>query len=207
MKICCIHAELLVFPLLKPPSWISDFRLPHIVWEIASLNSSTLKTSDLPLKFCGYVVYRLRYKYFRFVSRHFGFLTSAFIAQYRGQRNFNRQPWKHMFSRWNFSAMLYTCWDISISSLRTAILDLWLPLTPQNIENSFIEFPDQENIDITVGIFSYLAYNQSYWFFKVFQKITASCSRHLGFLSEDIDAISVTFCSPTIFRKSQKHFG
>ena len=51
---------------------------------------------------------------------------------------------------------------------------------------------------------SYLAYNLSYWFFKVFQKISAICSRHLGFLSNNIDAISVPFYSPTIFRKSHK---
>ena len=40
----------------------------------------------------SYVVYRLRYEYFRFVSRHFGFLTSVFIAQYRKQRYLNPQP-------------------------------------------------------------------------------------------------------------------
>ena len=37
MQLCCIYAELLVFPLSKPPSWISDFRLHHTVWEIAFL--------------------------------------------------------------------------------------------------------------------------------------------------------------------------
>ena len=79
-QLCCIHAELSVFPLLKPPSWISDFRLHHTVWEIAFLNLSKLKTWELLLKFRSYVVYRLRYKYFRFVSRHFGFLTPACIT-------------------------------------------------------------------------------------------------------------------------------
>ena len=75
-----IYAELLVFPLLKPPSWISDFRLHHIVWKIAFLNSSTSETKGVALEFLSNDVFSLRYKYFRFVSRHFGFLTSACIT-------------------------------------------------------------------------------------------------------------------------------
>ena len=49
---------------------------------------------------------------------------------------------------------------------------------------------------------SYLAYKLSYWFFKVFQKITAICSRHLGFLSDNINAVILPLCSPTIFWRS-----
>ena len=71
----CIYAELLVFPLLKLPSWISDFRLHHTVWEIAFSNSSTSETWEMLLEFFSNDVYSLRYKYFRFVSQHFGFLT------------------------------------------------------------------------------------------------------------------------------------
>ena len=77
LQLCFIHSELLVFPLLKPPFWISDFRLHHTVWEIAFLNISTLKTWELLLEFCSYVVYRLRYKYFRFVGRHYFWLLLA----------------------------------------------------------------------------------------------------------------------------------
>ena len=49
---------------------------------------------------------------------------------------------------------------------------------------------------------SYLAYKLSYWFFKVFQKITAICRRHLGFLSDNINAVISPLCSPTIFWRS-----
>ena len=101
--------------------------------------------------------------------------------------------------------MLYTCWDISISSLRTAILDFWLPLAPHNIVYSFIEFLDQENMGRAVGIIQ-LSCNQTelLFFLKFFQKITAICSRHLKFLSDNIDAIIVSLCSPTIFKKSHQ---
>ena len=50
---------------------------------------------------------------------------------------------------------------------------------------------------------SYLAYNLSYWFVKVIKE-TCNCGRHLGFLSDNIDAIMVQFCSPTISRGSHQ---
>ena len=80
LQLCCTHVELLVFPLLKPPSWISDFRLHHTVWGIAFLNLSTLKTWELFLEFCSYVIYRLRY--FQFMRGHFGFLNFGFLTFY-----------------------------------------------------------------------------------------------------------------------------
>ena len=39
----------------------------------------------------------------------------------------------------------------SIFSLRAAILDFWLPLTPYNLENIFIEFLNLENMGRAVG--------------------------------------------------------
>ena len=63
---------------------ILDYRLPLALHSMGNrfLNSKTLETWELSLEFCRYVIYRLRYKYFRFVSRHFGFVTSACITLY-----------------------------------------------------------------------------------------------------------------------------
>ena len=70
----------------------------------------------------------------------------------------------------NLAAMLYTFWDISISSVKAAILDFWLPLAPHNIENIFIEFPNLEIWVEMLELCSYLAYILSYWFVEVFLK-------------------------------------
>ena len=78
--------------------------LPHAVLRLTLLSSTPLKTWVLPLEFSGYDVYRLRYKYFRFISHHLGFLISACIAQYREQLYLNPDTWKHMFNRRNFAA-------------------------------------------------------------------------------------------------------
>ena len=64
--------------------------------RLALLSSTPLQTLVLPLEFSGYDVYRLRYKYFRFISHHLGFLISACIAQYRKQLQSNTETWKHV---------------------------------------------------------------------------------------------------------------
>ena len=97
--------------------------------------------------------------------------------------------------------MLYTCWDIGISSLRTGILDYWLPLAPHNEINSFIEFLDRKNMGRAVGIMQLSCIQSELLVFKFLKKIICICSRHIEFLSDNIDAIFVTFRSPTIFRK------
>ena len=126
MLLCVMQAE------GKHPKWrltnkkysclsaaISNFwlGLPHTLLRLALLRSTPLKKWVLPLEISGYDVYRLRYKYFRFISHHLGFLISACIAQYREQLQSNSETWKHMFSRWNFAATLHTSWDISISGV------------------------------------------------------------------------------------------
>ena len=68
----------IIISLLKPPSWISDFCIHRTVWETTFLNSSTSEIWELLMEFFSDDVYSLRY--FWFVSRHFGFLTSAYIT-------------------------------------------------------------------------------------------------------------------------------
>ena len=50
---------------------------------------------------------------------------------------------------------------------------------------------------------SYIAYNLRYWFFKVLIE-TCICGRHLRFLSDNIDATIVPFCSPILSTKSRE---
>ena len=99
--------------------------------------------------------------------------------------------------------MLYICWNISTSSSWAVILDFWLSLAPHNIDNSFIEFLDLKIWVQPLKLCSYLAHNPSYRFFKVFffQKNTCICSRHLGFLGDNIGAIIVPLCSQTRSKK------
>ena len=120
---------------------------------MSPLNFSTLKTLLSPLEFFSYVVYRLRYKYFRFTSRHLGFSTAACVTQYWKCLNWFPWLWKHWCRRLNLSDLLYTCWDISISGLLAAILDFWLPLASHSIGNIFSEFLNLENMGVAVGIF------------------------------------------------------
>ena len=69
-----------------------------------------------------------------------------------GRKNWKYRPQKHGSYFWNSAVMLYTSWDISISGLWAAILDIWLPLASQSMKNIFIEFHNLENISVAVGI-------------------------------------------------------
>ena len=82
LQLCCIHAEILVFPLWEPPSWISDFRLHHTVWKIASLSSWTKQMWVVPLELCSYLAYNLSYCFLitAICSRHLGFLSDNIDA-------------------------------------------------------------------------------------------------------------------------------
>ena len=64
------------------------------------------------------------------------------------------RPQKHGKRRWNILSLSFTSWDIGISGLAAAILDLRLPLTPDNIETNFIEFPVSKNMGRPYSRFS-----------------------------------------------------
>ena len=151
---------------------------------MSSFNSWTLKTWVSALEFFSYVVYRLRYKYFRFVCRHLGFLSAACVTQYRKFVHWIPWPRKHWCRRWNFSAMLYTSWDISISGLCAAILDFWLPFASNSIRNIFIEFLNLENMDVAVGIFQLCYIHVEIWVFPLWGNIIVFCLlRNVGYCS------------------------
>ena len=123
-----------------------------------------------------------KHEYFLLRIRHLRLLIAACITQYWKYLQWIHQPLKHGSCRWNFSAMLYTCWDISISSLITAILDFWLPLAPYNIENSFIEFLDLENMGKVVGIMQLACIQSELLFFlKFFNKLLPFAAAILDF--------------------------
>ena len=68
-------------------------------------------------------IYKLRYKYFRFVSRHLGFPISACITQYEKKHNWIPQPWKHECCRWNFAVMLH---HTGIKKSFIVFLEAWI---------------------------------------------------------------------------------
>src|SRR5664279_4592341 len=83
--LCRLEAEIGIlygFGHYWPPSWISDFRFGRTALELSRLSCWTPKMWGLPLKSRFYLVYKLRYKYFRFIGRHLGFPTSGLVGQY-----------------------------------------------------------------------------------------------------------------------------
>ena len=62
---------------LTPPSLIFDIHRYRTVLQFVSPCCPTPKTWVSPLEFRSYVVYKLRYRYFRFEGRHFGCHTSG----------------------------------------------------------------------------------------------------------------------------------
>ena len=55
-------------------------------------------------------------------------VSSRFVVHYCNYSHWIARSRKHRYSRWNFIAIVYTGWDISISSYVAAILTFWLPL-------------------------------------------------------------------------------
>ena len=92
---------------------ILDFRLQLASHSMGNsfMNLSTFKTWDLFLKIFSYGVYRLRYKYFRFVSRHFVFLISACIT-YIVWRISSLNSFEHMSFAVGILQLCCICWDI-----------------------------------------------------------------------------------------------
>ena len=170
LQVCCIHAELLLFPLLKPPSWISDFRLHQTVWIIVFLNLSTLKTWELFLEFCSYVVYRLKYKYFLFWAAILDFWLS--LASHSMENIF--------IGFLNLENMSAVVGILQLCCIHAEILVFPLREPPSWISDfrlhhtiQYIAFLNSWTKKIWVEpleLCSYLAYELSYWFFQVFQK-------------------------------------
>ena len=101
----CEHAEIYVFEVWRPPSWISHFRLGHTIFLIVLLDSWTSKTWIEPC-------FRLRYEYFQFGGRHLGQVTSGLVIQHFCQSHWIAWPGKHGGSLWNFVPTLYRSWDL-----------------------------------------------------------------------------------------------
>ena len=96
------------------------------------------------------------------------------------------------------------CSVIIIYSLRDAILDFFYFRSHLTIHKIAPLNPWTFKIWVEpLKLCSYLAYNLSCWFVKVLKE-TCICGHHLGFLSDNIDAIMVLFCSPTISRGSHQ---
>ena len=73
----------------RPPSWISDCRSRRTMFEVAPLECPTPKTWYLHFKFRCYLVYQLRYKYFRFGR------PPSWISDCHSRRiMFGVAPWK-----------------------------------------------------------------------------------------------------------------
>jgi hypothetical protein len=67
---CCSRAEVQVHPVSFQTQGGSDVTRRFTVSPAVSLGLATSKTSDLLLELCRHVAPVLRYKYFRFHSRH-----------------------------------------------------------------------------------------------------------------------------------------
>ena len=57
-------------------------------------------------------------------------------------------PRKHGSSRWNFTSISSTSWDLGISGFTAAIFYFWLPLTPHSVRIAVFEFHIIENMGI-----------------------------------------------------------
>ena len=112
---------------------------------------------------------------------------------------------KHGCCRWNYAAMLYVCmlryYYLLFGSRHLGFFYFRSHFTIQKIGplNPWTCKIWVEQLKLC----SYLVYNLRCWFVKVLKE-TCICGRHLGFLSDNIDAITVLFCSPTISRGSQQ---
>ena len=87
---------------------------------------------------------------------------------------------------------------MSISCWGVAILEFYLLLASHVMKNCFIEFLDLENmgtIDVIVQLYCIPTEIFKYFRFVI---------HHLGFLSDNIEAIIVPLYSPTISRKSRR---
>ena len=74
-----LEADLLELPAWRPPYWISDFRLHRTISAMAPFSFRAQNPWIEPLRSRFYLVWKPRYKYFRFTGRHLEFLTSVYI--------------------------------------------------------------------------------------------------------------------------------
>jgi hypothetical protein len=103
---------------------------------------------------------------------------SAFRLHHTWERIVSLNFWtlKHGYSRWNWSAILCTDWDISISGLWSDILDCWHPFALHNMGNRWAEF-----LNFKIHVYSLRNFASMLYTCRASNISSFKATGHLGF--------------------------